>query len=191
MPKASLTLENGTVVTIEGTASEVHELLSFYGSAASRPAHGQVHKSPAAPVHRDPRSAADDAADAEVDLMTIVNHVKACDEAENIESRILDQTDQLPRVLLPMYMVYEHMSNAHGLTSGQISKVTTQLGVPVKQPNVSKILAGAAAKYIIGDAVRKNGQAVRYKLSRRGHAYLKEIISGRKENRPEVVIPRL
>jgi len=123
MPKASLTLENGTVVTIEGTASEVHELLSFYGSAASRPAHGQVHKSPAAPVHRDPRSAADDAADAEVDLMTIVNHVKACDEAENIESRILDQTDQLPRVLLPMYMVYEHMSNAHGLTSGQISRL--------------------------------------------------------------------
>ena len=184
MPKASLTLENGTVVTIEGTASEVHELLSFYGT--ERHILQLELAGPLGCYLGDERGW-----NAENSPARYRCRVKACDEAENIESRILDQTDQLPRVLLPMYMVYEHMSNAHGLTSGQISKVTTQLGVPVKQPNVSKILAGAAAKYIIGDAVRKNGQAVRYKLSRRGHAYLKEIISGRKENRPEVVIPRL
>lgn len=41
-----------------------------------------------------------------VDLMAIVNYVKSCDEAEGIEGKILDQTDQLPRVLLPMYIVY-------------------------------------------------------------------------------------
>jgi hypothetical protein len=112
--------------------------------------------------------------------MAIVNHAKSSDEAEGIEIRILDQTDQLPRVLLPMYVVYEQMNNAHGLTSGQISKVTAQLGVPVKPPNVSKTLSGAATKYVIGDAVRKAGQAVRYKLSRRGHTYMKEIIKSRK-----------
>jgi len=112
--------------------------------------------------------------------MLIVNHVKSCDEAESIGTHILDQTDQLARVLLPMYIVFEQMNNAHGLTSGQISKVTAQLGVLVKQPNVSKTLSGPAARYVIGDTVRKNGQAVRYKLSRRGHAYLKEVITGRK-----------
>jgi len=79
-----------------------------------------------------------------------------------------------------MYIVFEHMSNDYALTSGQISRVTNELGVPVQQPNASKTLSGAAAKYVIGDTVRKNGQAVRYKLSRRGHAYLKEVIKGRK-----------
>jgi hypothetical protein len=178
MPKASLTLANGTVVTIEGTAPEVHELLSFYGSATSKPANGQAHKPPAPPARQRPASPPEDKIGAEVDLMAIVNYVKSCDEAESIEKHILDQTDQLARVLLPMYVVFEHMNNAYGLTSGQISKVTVQLGVPLKQPNVSKTLSGAAAKYIIGDTVRKNGQAVRYKLSRRGHAYVKEIIAG-------------
>ena len=176
MPKASLTLANGTVVTIEGTAREVHELLSFYGPATSKPANGQAPKPPAPPAHQKPAAPPDDKT-AEVDLMAIVNHVKSCDEAESIETRILDQTDQLARVMLPMYIVFEHMNNAHALTSGQISKVTVQLGVPVKLPNVSKTLSGSAAKYVIGDTVRKSGQAVRYKLSRRGHAYLKKIIT--------------
>jgi hypothetical protein len=106
--------------------------------------------------------------------------VKSCDEAGSIDAKILDQTDQLARVMLPMYVVYEHMNNAHGLTSGQINKITVQLGVPVKLSNVSKTLAGTASKHVIGDSVRKKGQAVRYKLSRRGHIYLKEVITGRK-----------
>ena len=47
MAKASLTLENGTAVTIEGSASEVLELLAFYGSAVPKVAHdGKSHKSP-------------------------------------------------------------------------------------------------------------------------------------------------
>jgi hypothetical protein len=180
MPKASLTLANGTVVTIEGTALEVNELLSFYGAVVPEPASGQIHKQPIPHVRQNPESPGECKGNDEVDLMAIVNHVKSCDEAEAIESQILDQSDQLPRVLLPMYVVYEHMNNAHGLTSGQINKVTVQLGVPVKPPNVSKTLAGAASKYVIGDTVRKNGQAVRYKLSRRGHTFLKGIITNNK-----------
>lgn len=180
MPKASITLENGTVVTIEGTASEVQELLTFYGSAAQKSGNGKPHKPVTTPAVPRPSPNATAEKSEDVDLMAIVNYVKSCDEAENIETKILDQADQISRVLLPMYIVYEHMNNAFGLTSGQINKVTVQLGVPVKPPNVSKTLAGSAAKYVIGDAVRKSGQAVKYKLSRRGHAYLKEVITGRK-----------
>jgi hypothetical protein len=180
MPKASLTLENGTVVTIEGSASEVHELLAFYGSLVPKVINGRPHNSHTAPAAE--RRSADSSPEngEEVDLMAVVNYVKSCDEAEGIETKILDQADQIARVLLPMYIVYEHMNNAYGLTSGQINKVTVHLGVPVKPPNVSKTLAGSAAKYVIGNAVRKSGQAVKYKLSRRGHAYLKEVITGRK-----------
>jgi hypothetical protein len=180
MPKASLTLANGTVVTIDGTTTEIQELLSFYESAASKSANGRPDKPVTPPQDQKTGVSAGDESDSDVDLMAIINHVRSCDESQNIETRILDQTDQLARVLLPMYIVFEHLNNAYSLTSGQISKVTIQLGVPVKTPNVSKTLSTSAAKYIIGDAVRKQGQAVRYKLSRRGHAYLKEIITGRK-----------
>jgi hypothetical protein len=176
MPKASLTLENGTVVSIEGSAPEIHELLAFYGSVSKA---GSGHEATPA-VHAKSSVKIGEENGDEIDLMAIINYIKSCDEAENIDTKILDHTNQLARVLLPMYMVYEHMNNAHGLTSGQISKVTVQLGVPVKLANVSKTLSGAASKYVIGDTVRKNGQAVRYKLSRRGHAYLKEVITGRK-----------
>ena len=180
MTKASLTLANGTAVIIEGTPTEVHKLLSFYGSPTSKPANGHGHTPPAPLARHIAAAQVESKTDSELDLMTIVNHVKSCDDSESIEKHILDQTDQLARVLLPMYVVFEHMNNAHGLTSGQINKVTVQLGVPVKPPNVSKTLSGAASKYIIGDTVRKNGQAVRYKLSRRGHKYMKELITGHK-----------
>jgi hypothetical protein len=180
MPKASITLENGTIVTIEGSPAEVQELLAFYGSAAPRVGNGKSHKSPTPPAGSPQSSNTTMDKGEEVDLVAIVNYVKSCEEAEGIETRILDQTNQLTRVLLPMYIVYEHMNNAFGLTSGQINKITVQLGVPVKLPNVSKTLAGSAAKHVIGDTVRKSGQAVKYKLSRRGHAYLKEVITGQK-----------
>jgi hypothetical protein len=36
MPKANLTLQNGTVVVIEGTAEEIQELLTFYGTCQRR-----------------------------------------------------------------------------------------------------------------------------------------------------------
>ena len=58
MPKASLTLANGTVVTIEGTAPEVHELLAFYGSSTPKPANGQAHKPPVPPAHQKPAALA-------------------------------------------------------------------------------------------------------------------------------------
>src|SRR5579872_3239060 len=103
MPKASLTLENGTVVTIEGNASEVQELLAFYGSTSPKSLNGKSQKSQTSPAT--PRQISNSTAEngEEVDLMAIVNYVKSCDEAESIETKILDRTDQLARVLLPMY----------------------------------------------------------------------------------------
>jgi hypothetical protein len=62
------------------------------------------------------------------------------------------------------------------LTSGEVSKVTTELGIRIDVANASKTLSGSASRYVIGDRVRKSGQPVRYKLSRRGHAYVKEAI---------------
>ena len=185
MAKASLTLPNGTVVQIEGTVEEVQGLLTFYGSGAAmrgaaRPENRAIGTRP---KRRKPKSAPDPSTQAEdsggtPNLSEIVNLAKNCDEAEDIERQILDRASQVDRTLLPLYIVHEHLENRFGLSSGAVSKITTDLGVPVSQPNASKTLSGTAAKYVIGDKVRKKGQAVRYKLSRRGVQYLKAVICG-------------
>jgi hypothetical protein len=95
MAKASLTLENGTVVAIEGTVDEVRDLLRYYNAdtdIAHRPAQHAAKARSKAPA---PRASADAARDAMPDLSEIVNLVKNCDEAEAIERHILDRTSQV------------------------------------------------------------------------------------------------
>lgn len=187
MAKASLTLPNGTMVQIEGTTEEVRGLLQFYGAGTvdAPPA----ARKPAAPsrvrrtkVERtSSKQTAGEGADSVPDLSEIVNLAKNCDEAEDIERQILDRASQVDRTLLPLYIVHEHLKNAFGLSSGEVGKITTDLGVPVSQPNASKTLSGTAAKYVIGDRVRKKGQLVRYKLSRRGLQYMQAVIGGKSD----------
>jgi hypothetical protein len=187
MAKASLTLPNGTAVQIEGTTEEVRDLLHFYGA-------GTAHAPPAARKLAAPlrvrkvkgeqtslKQAAGQGTDSVPDLSEIVNLAKNCDEAEDIERQILDRASQVDRTLLPLYIVHEHLENAFGLSSGEVSKITTDLGVPVAQPHASTTLSGTAAKYVIGDRVRKKGQLVRYKLSRRGLQYVQTVISGKSD----------
>jgi hypothetical protein len=173
MAKASLTFPNGTVVQIEGTTEEVRDLLQFYegGTGRTPPGSRRPRRSPT------PRKQpAGEAGDSVPDLSAIVNLAKNCDEAEEIERQILDRKSQVDRTLLPLYIVHKYLQNACGLSSGEVSKITTDLGVPVSQSNASKTLSGTAAKYVIGDKVRKKGQLVRYKLSRRGLQYLQDVI---------------
>ncbi len=177
MAKASLTLPNGTVVEIEGSADEVKALLEFYGSgtASSKPVRRKSSTRKRSSRSSTPRKTTKSEG---VDLTEIVNLVKSCDEAEDIELRILDKTSQVDRTLLPLYIVHEYMDNEHALSSGDINKVTTQLSVPVATPNASRTLSGTASKYVIGDSTRKRGATVRYKLNRRGVKYMKSVISG-------------
>jgi hypothetical protein len=179
MAKASLTLQNGTLVTIEGTAVEIHELIAFYGSVLDASSPDRSRNAGTASVPPKGTSSVEDEQGPikAVDLMAIVNHIRSCDEAERVGKNILDKVDQLSRVLLPLYIVFEYMGNVTGLTSGEISKVTMELGIRITTANASTILSGRASKYVIGDKVRKNGQPVRYKLSRRGHAYIKDVIA--------------
>jgi hypothetical protein len=117
MAKATVTLANGTIVNIEGTTAEVKELLSFYGSAHAGPK--DKHKTPPAPkTSRKPISKAQTE---EVAISEIVKHVKDCNEADEIESRILDTTSQVNRILLPLFVVHKYMEASHGLTTGDIS----------------------------------------------------------------------
>ncbi len=185
MAKATITLLNGTVVHVEGTTDEIRHLLDYYGAPGLKGQGIPAKPSKArkgtrkAPVHSNSSETGRTDGGARVDLASIVNLVKTCDEAEGIEKHILDRSSQVDRTLLPLYIVHEHMGNAHALSSGEISKIATDLGVPVSQPNASRTLSGTAAKYVIGDRVRKKGQPVRYKLSRRGLQYMQAVIRGK------------
>ncbi len=174
MAKAHITLPNGTKVEIEGTPNEVKDLLKFYEegnktSATSRKKQSNTNKK---------KKQKSDEAIERFDISEIVNLVKSCDEAEDIETQILDRISQVDRTLLPLYIVHEYLDNEYPLTSGDISRVTTDLGIPLATANVSRTLSGTASKYVIGDKVRKKGQPVRYKLSRRGVQYINGVIQG-------------
>ena len=169
MPKATVELPNGTVITIEGTQEEVRELLEYYQSRRIA-----TPKPPPPTGSKPPKDKQKD----DIDHAQIVNLVKTIDEAEGIEKNILDRTSQVDRTLLPLYIVHEHIGNAFSLTSGDISKVTTDLGIPIATANASRTLSGTASRYVIGDQMRKKGRPVRYKLSRRGVKYMKSVIGG-------------
>jgi len=174
MAKASLTLPDGTAVQIEGTPEEVHKILKFYGGESKQTPKPSSAKPKKAPAKKDKTKRGETS----LDYAKIVNIVKDCDEAEQIEVQILDRTSQVNRTLLPLYIVHEYIGNAYGLTSGEISKITTDLGVRVSQPHASTTLSGTASSYVMGDKVKKKGQPVRYKLSRRGVKYIKAILKG-------------
>lgn len=74
-------------------------------------------------------------------------------------------------MLLPLYIVHRFFSGSPGLTSGDIQKITKQLGVPVAVANASNALSDTARGYVDGDKVRRRGSAVRYKLVRRGAVF--------------------
>ncbi len=184
MPKASIKLPDGTSVVIEGSPEEVAKLLALYGGASSAPG------TPARPPEKKAKKEAKTQKTAghttpkkdtgvTPDLPKVINLIKTCDEAEVIEVKILDKVGQVNRILLPLYVVHEHLNNAHGLTTGEVSQITKELGIPVHVSNVSHTLSGTASKYVIADRIRKKGHPVRYKISRRGVTYFNGVLRGK------------
>jgi hypothetical protein len=163
-------------VTIDGNSDEIKALLEYYAGSAQRTSAAQktaVTKS--APATK--------SSSAEHSITEIVNQVKNSKEAESIELHILNKQSQVDRTLLPLYIVHEYLDNAMGLTSGDISRITSELGIPISTANASGTLSGTASRYVVGNRLRKQGQPVHYKLSLRGVTYLKSVISGQQDDK--------
>ncbi len=184
MAKATMILPNGTKVDIEGTTEEVTHLLATMGQAdgarQAKPLRSpSAKKKPRRVVRENGDTKAKSANEQPaVDITAIVNKVKNCDEADIIEEKILDKTSQVDRTLLPLYIIYEYIEPKVGLTSGDINRVTKQLGIPISTANASSTLSGTASRYVMADSVRKKGVPVRYTLSRKGEQYMKGILAG-------------
>lgn len=180
MAQANINLPNGTKITIEGTPEEITKVLSLYATANSslpsertRPITTNQSQSPgrqtAAALNPKPETQ-------EAGLADIINQIKGCEWAEKIESEILDKSAQVNRILLPLFIAHEYFKNEIPLTSGDISRITSNLGIPIHIANVSNTLAGTASKYVISNGIRKKGNPVQYKLNRRGVQYFKSLL---------------
>ncbi|MEO6014329.1 MAG: hypothetical protein ABIQ30_12210 [Devosia sp.] len=171
MPTAKIELANGTTISIEGDVADVERVARVFSNPP-----GVVPQS--LPKKRgQSRLPATDGPEMEfVDIPGLVRAIRDCDDAQAIEERILDQRDNLNLVLLPIFILNWQIDEQKGLTSGDVSRVTDQLGVKVLTSNASKMLSGKARAYVSGDTVRKKGSAVRYKMTRRGIAYMRGVI---------------
>ncbi|MBI1237173.1 MAG: hypothetical protein GC188_10870 [Alphaproteobacteria bacterium] len=178
MPTATIELPDGTKISIDGDVDEIAKITQLYnqspasaGGRTSTP-HSDKPSNSGSPA-REKESWGDDG----IDIPRLVERIKDCDEAEVIESAILDQRDVMPRVLLPFYIGDKYFEGETLLTSGEVEKITDQLGVKVPISSASRMLSDTAKKYVSGDAVRKKGAVVHYKLNRRGVQYMQDLLS--------------
>jgi len=179
MPKSTIQLPDGTLITIEGSVDELRGLLDHYAQRATQhPTPPTVAKRPRAKHEPSRTPSGSTSSSGGPDLSAIVNAIKSHEQAELIESNILDRTSQVDRILLPLYVLETSLGDTKGLTSGELSRITKELGVPVSIANASTTLSRTAARYVHGDRVRQRGQAVRYRISRRGKKYVEVLIAG-------------
>lgn len=165
MAKASLILPDGTKVDIDGSPEEIRKILGTHAPTQEQ-------------IKPEKRREQSEAPTKTSNLNEIVNSIKSCKEAELIGKNILDRVSVVDRVLLPLYIVHAYLSPNQGLTSGEISKILSELGIGIHVPNISNTLSSTASKYVLGDKMRKKGQPVRYRISRKGMDYLKTVITG-------------
>ncbi|MBU0574425.1 MAG: hypothetical protein KKH83_08125 [Candidatus Margulisbacteria bacterium] len=163
MAKASLVMMDGTKVQIDGSPEEIIKILGTHKMVTKHTAHKQKDALQKIDIN-------------DTDLTDIINAIKSCQEADLIEKNILDSNGLVDRILLPLYIIHGEESSISGLTSGDIAKILAQLGIGIHVANISKTLSSAASKYVLGDKIRKKGQPVRYKISRKGMAYLRSVI---------------
>jgi hypothetical protein len=181
MIKATFSLPNGTIVTIEGVQGDVQNLLDYYNNtypSETIPPKRGVKKI----IMPTQKTIKPDATNISPDTLTkIVNLIRSCPEAEAIEKNILEaKSSEAVRVLLPLYIVHEYIENSFGLTTVEIGEITAELGnkVKVRRQNVLRAVKYSASKYILGDRARKVGTGTRYTLSERGVQYIKLILTG-------------
>jgi len=107
-------------------------------------------------------------------FLQIVNKIGDCDECDAIRKQAIDKRSAEGKVLLCFYISYRYFENAW-LTSGDVEKITSELGVKIDKKNASNYLT-TFRQYLESGAVRKKGQPTPYRLNRKGVKRFEEII---------------
>lgn len=180
--KANFTLPNGATIEVDGTIEEVNAVADHaakYPPSGAMPAPTTSRASAAAWQPPTPNSD-DPEAVPELNIAAVVGIIKDCPEAEAIQHRVLDANplNAAHRTLMCLWAVSKYVSDQIGLTSGDIQKITDQLGIKLDISSASRVLSDRAKAFVSGDVVRRKGGAVRYKLNRRGIAEFERILNG-------------
>jgi len=177
MADANIKLANGTDITISGTAEEIAKIMVLYNqeqtTLAPRPVNNSI-RSTSKPSAKKQLPSSDDG----INLASIINTIKDCEEAEIIETKILDIANTMNRALMCLYINARYFASSPAMTTGDISQILKQLGVPVATANISNTIMRKAKSYIMYDGVRTKGAKIRYSLNRRGIQYFEDLLEG-------------
>ena len=172
MAKSIINRPDGTRIEISGTPEEIKKIISLYSegvAVSSTTTHSKEDDTN--------KKTATNAESAESIVIKIVQEIRNGTEAERIEANILDQSSQVDRVLLPLYIAKKYIGNEVKMTSGNVYEVLKQLGIKMLRPNISKTLANTGSKYVIQHNVRKQGESTQYTLGLKGEKYIASLLN--------------
>lgn len=107
-------------------------------------------------------------------VLSIVNKIGDCEESEVIQQKVLDKKSMEAKILLCFYISYKYFNNAW-LTTGDIEKITSDLGIKIDVRNVTNKMK-KIKKYLESGTTRRKGQPTPYRLNRQGIKRFEEII---------------
>jgi hypothetical protein len=112
-------------------------------------------------------------------LAQIIASINDAENYDEIAKKVLDRSDRTARILLCYYFAERHPTKP-ALTTTDVERITSQLGVKIAQPNVAKVIRQGAGKYLTADRVRRKGIPVLYQINRRGIAAFERVVAGGK-----------
>lgn len=111
-------------------------------------------------------------------FLRVVNKIGDCDECDAIQKQVINKRSAEAKILLCFYVSYKYFEN-EWLTSGDIEKITSELGVKIHTKNVSNYLT-TFRPYLESGAIRRKGQPTPYRLNKKGVERFEEIINAEK-----------
>jgi hypothetical protein len=129
-----------------------------------------------APKHKTGSSTdpGDEDSNSNIDVAKVVNEINDSDKHSVIEKEIINRSNRLKRILLVLYFSNELYPQVP-ITTGEIEKITDQLGIKIASPNVASAIK-ENLKFFTADAVRKRGAIVKYKINKKGIDEIKKIL---------------
>ncbi|MDO8600522.1 MAG: hypothetical protein Q7R73_02795 [bacterium] len=172
MAKTTIKRPDGTLIEISGAPEEIKNILSLYSDNGTR--HSEDNRGKKGRHHTEKKGNVKSESPEDV-VIKIVQEIRNGDQSEKIESNILEQSSQVDRVLLPLYIAKKYFGDIK-MTSGDVYQVLKQLGVNMSMPNISKTLAKAGSKYVIPHNRRKRGESGQYTIALRGEKYISSLL---------------
>lgn len=152
--------------------SKLKEFLSEKSSPSTKSIPTKTHKGRKVNI----KESKEALAETKLDIVGLVAHIKDSDKYSQAEDNIIDKKDELPKIMMCMYFKNEFSDDPY-LTTGQVEKITDQLGIKLKMSNVASKIRNNQA-YFTAKTVRQKGKPVPYKLNRRGEKAFEKYLKG-------------